>query len=388
MSDREQQRRQAAVARYLAGESPASIGRAFRRSPRWLFKWLRRQRSGRQDWFEERSRRPHQSPRQTPEGVQQAVLQTRQQLQRQELFCGAQAIAWQLEDLQVPLRPAVRTIGRILERHDQVNRRSKGYVPKGKKYPTLPASQPGQVQQMDFVGPCYLRGPVRFYSLHAVDLASGCCAVEVVLAGKQQVIPSIWGIWQRLGLPQYQQVDNEWVFLGSPAHPRGMGNLIRLCLPLGVEPVFIPMGEPWRNGVVEKLNCHWRQKLLGAVPMAGEPDLRQQSRLWEQKHNTRYRYSKLGGKTPQAALAASGVLLRYPPEQPPVQRPLPKPQQGRYHLVRFIRSDGLLDVFGEKFPLPPETVYEYVQATVDVGQQRLTVRLGEQTVDERAYLLR
>jgi transposase InsO family protein len=37
-----------------------------------------------------------------------------------------------------------------------------------------------------------------------------------------------------------------------------MGPLIRLCLHHGVEPWFIPVSEPWRNGVVEKFNDHYQ----------------------------------------------------------------------------------------------------------------------------------
>jgi putative transposase len=68
--------------------------------------------------------------------------------------------------------------------------------------------------------------------------------------------------------------------------------------------------------------------------------------------------------------------------------PQPKPHTGRYHLVRLIRSDGLLDVFGEKFPVPPETIYEYVRATVDVERQCLGVSLDDRLVDEHPYSLR
>jgi transposase InsO family protein len=42
----------------------------------------------------------------------------------------------------------------------------------------------------------------------------------------------------------------------SPGYPGGMGALIRLCLINGIELWFIPRGEPWRNGVVEKFNDH------------------------------------------------------------------------------------------------------------------------------------
>jgi hypothetical protein len=56
--------------------------------------------------------------------------------------------------------------------------------------------------------------------------------------------------------------------------------------------------------------------------------------------------------------------------------------------VRFIRSDRRLDVFGERFPLPPEAEYEYVVATVHVERQRLRVTLGADLVAEFPYELR
>src|SRR5262249_4677650 len=155
--------------------------------------------------------------------------------------------------------------------------------------------------------------------------------------------------------------------------PRGMGNLIRLCLLHGVEPWFIPMGEPWRNGVVEKFNDHYRGRFLNRVAIQGEEDLRQQSLIFEQKHNTRYRYSKLKGRTPQRALDQSRHDIRFPESTKAPQCPLPKPTSGRYHLVRFIRSNLVLDIFGEQFKVPSEAAYEYAVATIDVERQKLSV---------------
>jgi hypothetical protein len=126
-----------------------------------------------------------------------------------------------------------------------------------------------------------------------------------------------------------------------------MGKLIRLCLPLGIEPCFIPLAEPWRNGVVEKFNDHWRQKFLGRVVMESEDDLKRESLAFEQRHNRQYRYSKLNGKTPLEALAATQKPLRFPVKEQPPKQPLPKPETGCYHVVRFIRSDATFNLFGE-----------------------------------------
>ena len=61
-----------------------------------------------------------------------------------------------------------------------------------------------------------------------------------------------------------------------------MGPLIRLCLHSGVEPWFIPMAEPWRNGVVEKFNDHYHQRFLDKIPMATQADLMAESLGFEQ----------------------------------------------------------------------------------------------------------
>jgi len=57
-------------------------------------------------------------------------------------------------------------------------------------------------------------------------------------------------------------------------------------------------------------------------------------------------------------------------------------------VVRFIRSDRRLDVFGERFLVPPEAQYAYVVGTVDVARQRLTVTLAGDLIAEWPYPLR
>jgi putative transposase len=291
-----------------------------------------------------------------------------------------------LEDLGLKPLPSLRTINRILSRNDLTHRRTGRYEPKGKPYPALGATSVNEVHQADFLGPCYLSSSLRFYSLNTVDLATGRCAIEPVMGRhSQSTIDAFWAIWHRLGMPEHVQIDNEMVFYGSPAHPRGMGTLIRLCLLNDIEPWFIPKSEPWRNGVVEKFNDHYRQKFLGRIHIAGKSELHQESLLFEQKHNLQYRYSKLGGRTPHQALSLSNKTLRFPLEKQAPNYPLSKPMSGKYHVVRFIRNDGLLDVFGEKFRLPTETHYEYVRATIDVKEQKLNVYLDKTQVDKINY---
>jgi hypothetical protein len=167
-----------------------------------------------------------------------------------------------------------------------------------------------------------------------------------------------------------------------------MGLLIRLCLAQGIEPWFIPFREPWRNGVVERFNTHFRSKFLAWVQVPDFPGLRPASLGFEERHNGRYRYTRLAGQTPIAARAAQTAVLRFPAQEAPPRVPLAKPEAGRYHVVRLIRSDRRLDVFGERFLLPPEAQYAYVVGTIDVGRQRLSAHLDGDLVAEWPYRLR
>jgi len=384
-----EQERQWAVQRYTQGQSPDAICASIGRSRSWLYKWVVRAASGDPDWFREQSRQPHSHPLRTPAEFEAIVKAVRLRLDHDDLFCGPQAIHWELEEMGIRPLVSVSTIERILRRQGLTKRRGRGYEPKGKAYPALPAQQPNQAHQADFVGPRYLKGPVRFYSLNAVDLRTSRCGLEPLLSQSgQNVIDALWTLWKRMGIPWNLQVDNAWCFYGSPAHPRGMGPLIRLCLHHRVELWFIPVNEPWRNGVIEKFNDHYEQKFLRKVVMASAEELLQASRVFEQKHNSRYRYRKLGGQTPQEALAQAKQALRFPKQEQAPQLPLEKPETGCYHLVRFIRSDLRLNVFGELFAVPPQLQYEYVVATIDVKEQRLKVFLDRAQVEEYVYKLR
>ncbi len=389
MKKKLQKQRALAVQRYLAGESPQSICASLGKTKPWLYKWVSRHTPNDPAWSEEQSRRPLASPNRTPAEIEKIVELVRLNLYNKGLFCGNQAIQWEMSDMEVQPIPSLTTIGRILRRRELTHRRTGRYTPKGKKYPELPALLPNQTHQVDMVGPCYLTGPVKFYSLHAIDTAINRCGIEPMPSrAAQSVLDAVYAVWLRMGIPENLQVDNEMAFFGSPIHPRGMGPLIRLCLRYGVNLWFIPPSEPWWNGVVEKFNDHYQQKFLDKVTMSSMQQLRQESRAFEYRHNSTYRYSKIKGKTPLKALASTEKKLIFPSKGDAPRHPLNKPEEGCYHLVRFIRSDCRLNIFGEMFPAPPETQYEYVVATIDVKEQSLKLFLDTIQVEEYKYQLR
>lgn len=378
-----------AVQRYLSGESPGSICGSLGKTKPWLYKWVARHTPDNPAWFEDRSRRPLSSPLRTSAEIENIVEMVRLSLYNKGLFCGNQAIQWEMIDMQVQPLPSLSTIGRILRRRELTHRQTGRYTSKGKKYPELPALLPNQTHQLDLVGPCYLTGPIRFYTLNVVDAAINRCGIEPLSSrAAQSVLDAVHALWLRMGIPENLQVDNELAFYGSPTHPRGMGPLIRLCLHYGVKLWFIPLRQPWWNGVVEKFNDHYQQKFLDKVTMSSITQLRQESLAFEYRHNSTYRYSKLKGKTPLKALADTEKKLIFPSKTNAPKHPLHKPEEGCYHLVRFIRSDCRLNIFGEIFSAPPETQYEYVVAIIDVKEQKLKLFLDTIQVEQYNYQMR
>jgi transposase InsO family protein len=193
--------------------------------------------------------------------------------------------------------PAIWTINRILHRHGLAGRHP--YQPRGPPYPALAAQRPHQVHQLDLVGPRYLTGGERFYGVHLIDVHRHAVALAAVPSKQATaVVAALVAGWQKLGRPRYLQLDNELSCRGSNRHPRSFGLLIRLCLHLGVEVVFIPEREPWRNGLIERFNHVYDQLFWRSQTFRDRAHLAAELPGFEVFHNTQHRYATLGQHTP------------------------------------------------------------------------------------------
>ena len=67
--------------------------------------------------------------------------------------------------------------------------------------------------------------------------------------------------WRSVGLPAYAQFDNDTVFQGAHQYPDTIGRVMRLCLSLGVIPVFAPPREPGFQAAIEAFNGRWQTKV-------------------------------------------------------------------------------------------------------------------------------
>lgn len=372
MPDREAQARREAVRRVLSGERPADVAAALDRSVRWVHKWVSRYDPGAPDWAKGASRAARHVANRTGPEIEAVVLEVRGRLAADPWSqVGAVAIAWELRKLGLDQVPELRTIERILARHGIRRRpRREQRIPKGTPYPLLAATAPNACHEADLVGPRHLAGAIPFYALNVIDLGRRKLGSEI-LASKAdaEVGRGLLGAWSRLGLPERLKLDNQPGLAGGGRHLSG---IVRLCLELGVTPVFIPFGEPWRNGVVEHFNDTFNRQFFRAERFVEREQLRARTLQFEAFHNGHHRYSALAGATPdEATRRAPGFVPRLPPRD--LEIPDRLPENGRVEFIRLIRSDRRLRVLTAEIELPPGVIHEYVTAVLDVGPGQLTV---------------
>ncbi|MFQ5668648.1 MAG: hypothetical protein ACE5I7_19770 [Candidatus Binatia bacterium] len=60
--------------------------------------------------------------------------------------------------------------------------------------------------------------------------------------------------WHAVGVPAYAQFDDDTIFQGAHEHRDSISRVMRLCLSLGIVPVFAPPREPGFQAAIENFN--------------------------------------------------------------------------------------------------------------------------------------
>jgi transposase-like protein len=375
--------REKAIKRYKNDESPKEIYQSLGKSKTWFFKWLKRYKLDGKDWAKSHSCKPHKSPKRIDEMMEQMVIETRKHLEK-KLYSqiGALAISYNL-NRQGIISPPISTINKILRRNDLIHQKTK-YIPKGVNYPSLVISQSNYLHQLDVVGPRYLKEDGRFYSINIIDAYDRRNSINPDRRqNRRAIIKALICSWHTLGLPCYLQMDNQLALRGSNHYPHSFGVVIRLCLYMGIQPLFIPLAEPWRNGIIEHFQNVFDKTFFRAQYFKGFSQLYEKAKEFEPFHNQNHNYSTLKGLTPNQKCSGDIKLLSTSFRLPEKLAISP----GYIHLIRFIRSDGVLDIFGEKYIMPDDVEYEYVWATIDTAQEKLLVYHDSKLVVEHPYPL-
>jgi len=160
--------------------------------------------------------------------------------------------------------PSVRTIGRILQRRgvlDGHRRVRRPPPPRGWYLPAVAAGQ-AELDSFDIIEGLVIRGGVHVEVLNAISLHGGLA--ESWPSGAvtaKTAMDALLAHWRAVGLPQYAQFDNDTVFQGAHQHPDVVSRVMRVCLSLGVIPVFAPPREPGFQAAIESFNGRWQAKV-------------------------------------------------------------------------------------------------------------------------------
>lgn len=372
----EEELRREAVRRRLAGESPTEIAAELGRTTRWVRKWAARhaEDGSTSGWNANLSRAPHHSPTRTADELRDQILGARARLvANPRAQYGALAIQWELRRIGVVEIPPARTIEHVLARAGvtQPRRRHAGYVSKHVPYPVPVAVGPGDLHQIDMIGPRHLFGAAQFHVLNLIDVGSHLAGNDIITELRPPLLAqALVGIWGRVGLPTVAQFDNHANFRGGiqPAWQH-FGPIVATCLDLGITPRFIPLREPWRNGVVEHFNDVWDKSFFRTETFTSIDHLRTENTAFIEFHNTHHRYSAHNGASPHQLWQDRQPRPLSTTYQPPTRLPA----QGRIEVVRYIRSNRQLDLFGKRITIDHEHTHRYVTAIIKVRARHLTV---------------
>jgi transposase len=387
--------RKQAVQLYLNGAHKTDIARQLGKSWFWVMYWTKRyQPDDPEGSLHNRSSAPKQPHRSWSEAIRQLVLASRKARQAGEppgyqyALIGAEAIHYELQELGISPVPPVRTIHSWLKQADQVTQTTSqpGRELATKPYPAPLSQAVNDLHQFDLKGPFYLSGSAQKHYLGALrDTVSKRVALAVFQDKQMETLMDfLLAAWRKLGLPNVLQMDNGLEFRGSNRYPRSPGKLLRMALDLGVEPLFIPPHEPWRNGVSENLNGLVDRIFLKRETFEDFDQLQGRTQAVETSINTTHRLPALHGQTPSEFAQKAGVR-RLPEGYDWRKRDL-RLVKGKVSFVRLVRKSGRITLCAnDKFEIGTQYQWQYVLATVNVEIQKLDIFFQGQLIKSFDY---
>ena len=371
----EYEQRQEAINRYLLGEKISKIAHSFKKSRKWVHHWINRfkQKKEEGDWYKDESKAPKNIAAKIEAEKEQQILIIRKELMNEKMSqIGAISIQYECERRGIKPIPDVWTINRVIAKHGLNKQISVHKIPKD--YPELFC----HTHQMDLVGPRYIKGDGKFYSVNVIDTTTHSCYVKAVRTKSSDgIVAAIAAFWKTHGMPDALQMDNELAFRGSNRYPRSFGKVVRFALSQGVPIVFIPVAEPWRNGIIEKFNHTYQQRFLKAYTFENLEKLSGQEQAFINFHNGKHRYSSQGHKTPDEAnaLQLKPILYKGVIHLPSIKKDYKIPlTQGCVYYIRFIRSDLKLYLPNEVFIVKDTLKHSYIVAEINIQNHSLIIR--------------
>src|SRR5512143_3046700 len=355
------------VAAVRSGRSQHEVAQEFHVSQSTVHYWVRHahgRRLDRVDWHD----RPHttRTSARTDPAIEDLVLAVRTELERDSDlgFYGADVLHEVLKGRQVEPLASVRTINRILERRGALDGRKRSRRPAPPPGWHLPevASKRQELDSFDVVEGLVIKAGPQVEVLNGVSLHSGLAASWPVEASvtAQLVVESLIEHWRAFGLPGYAQFDNDTIFQGTHAHPDVVGRVSRLCLSLGVAPVFVVPHEFGFQSTIENYNGTWQAKVWARFQHGSLADLQGQSQRYVTALR-RHRADRIESAPQRRAFPKCWRLS------------LQSQPRGRIIYVRRTSAVGAVEVLGRSFEVDPHWLHRLVRVEVNLGGDKIRI---------------
>jgi transposase len=353
------------VAAVRQGQALRRVARHFGVALATVQLWVARADGKRLDRVDFSARPPGRRPpanRSAPD-LEDLVLSLRRELKQASDLgeFGARAIRAALQARGVAPLPSGRTIGRILERRGALDGRRRVRRPAPPPGWYLPAVAAGhdELDSFDIVEGLVIKGGPAVEVLNVTALHGGLVnSWPITAVTAKAAVVAAAEHWRAVGLPGYAQFDNDTIFQGPHQHPDVVGRVARLCLGLGVVPVFVPPREPGFQAAIENYNGRW------------------QAKVW-----ARFAHPSLGGLQAQSAryVAASRLRAAARIEAAPSRRPFPEGwaldlqarPRGRIIYLRRTGATGGVEFLGRRFEVDDSWPHRLVRAEVDLDAGRI-----------------
>lgn len=324
------------------------------------------------------SKEPQTKPNKIDTELETVIVQTRQQLVKRDTqktrysFHGAVAIHQRLDEMGYDEKPTLTTINRVLRRNNLIENKQHIVDPNKPKifYPNIYATHPGDVYELDLVSPRYITGYGRVVSVNRVDIYTSQANLEQYRSkDADSIIEFVVNDWKIYPKPNFLKLDNEAAFRGSLIHSRTFGKLTRFCLNFGVQIIFIPFNEPWRNPYIESFNSRFNERLWLFHKFTDLDHLKREAIQFRDQHNKYQTYKK---EHFSKRKLRSYTNSKFPDDfifDPSIELSITK---GKIHFIRMVDDRGYVNILNEPFYLNKDLSCEYVWATINTTEQTLT----------------
>jgi transposase InsO family protein len=313
------------------GSNRRQLCRRFKISPKTAYKWLRRYACEGSSGLQDRSRRPHRTPRRSSVELEQAVVRWRAQSRN---CWGGRKIARLLQDELVGQVPAPSTVSNILRRRGLIEPQE---TARRRPWQRFEREAANQLWQMDFKGDFPI-GQRRCYPLTVLDDHSRfALAVQACWDQRRLTVErALRQIFERYGLPAEMLMDN-----GSPwGKATELSALVVWLIRLGIRVTHGRARHPQTQGKDERFHRTLKLEVLRHCRFTSLSECQREFDRFRDCYNLVRPHQALDLQVPASRYQPSPSA--YPQQLAPIEYPDDL-------IVRRVQSQGWFSFRGRHF---------------------------------------